>query len=291
MHSPKNLLFLCLVWASCLGQATWAGSPVWLVENSQNKLYLAGTIHLLRPTDYPLPQALNYAYQQAQILVFETDINSSSDPTFTRQMAEAMLLPPDQQLQDLLSASTLAMLEDYLQANHLTLAQFARLKPAMIALTLTLTELGKIGAGNNGVDRHFFERASADSKVIKALETPLQQLEFLSSLGEGQEDLVIQHTLEDIKTLQQQFDNMIQSWRVGDYDRLQALFIEPMRTHFNPLYQQLLVQRNENWLPEIVQMLSSEETEMILVGTAHLLGEEGLVSRLHQTGFKITPLD
>jgi uncharacterized protein YbaP (TraB family) len=64
-----------------------------------------------------------------------------------------------------------------------------------------------------------------------------------------------------------------------------------MKEKFNPLYQQLLVQRNNNWMPEIIRYLQTPETEMILVGAAHLLGADGLINQLRQAGYKISPLN
>jgi len=290
-HGPVALKILLFLFSCSLLQPAWAGSPVWLVESNHSKLYVAGTIHLLRASDYPLPAALQQAYRQSRILTFETDIDNSQDPAFARQMAAAMLLPPNTQLQDVISSETLSSLQQYLHSNQLELSRFERFKPTMIALTLVLSELYKIGAGNDGVDLHFFNQAKKDGKTITALETAQQQLEFLSKMGEGQEDIIIQQTLADIRNLQTQFDDMISSWRSGDVKKLETLFVEPMRQQFNPVYQQMLVQRNDNWMPQIIRMLSTAETEMILVGTAHLLGTDGLLFRLRQAGYKITPLD
>ena len=44
-------------------QSVFAASPVWLVESGQNRLFLAGTIHVLRASDYPLPEAFETAYK------------------------------------------------------------------------------------------------------------------------------------------------------------------------------------------------------------------------------------
>jgi len=52
-----------------------------------------------------------------------------------------------------------------------------------------------------------------------------------------------------------------------------------------------LVQRNLNWLPQIMDYLKTPETEMVLVGSAHLLGKDGLIKLLKQAGLKITQLD
>lgn len=268
-----------------------AASPVWLVESGHNKLYLAGTVHLLRASDYPLPDALKRAYVESQTLAFETNIDQTSDARYVQQVMQAVTLPQGTTLKDKLSTQTLSQLEDYLLKNQLQLNHFNAFKPSMVAMSLSLLELKKLGAGAYGVDRFYFNMAKTDGKKTLALESVQQQLQFLSDMGEGLEDLMIQQTLEDIKTLPSQFNAMIASWRQGDIDRIEQLFVEPMREQFNAIYQQLLVERNLDWLPQLIKYLDSAETEMVLVGIAHLIGKDGLLNLLKLAGYRITQLD
>ena len=274
-----------------LSTAAWSASPVWRVEANGRTLFLVGTIHVLRAKDYPLPSALEQAYAQATRLVFETDIDAGNNPEFTREMLAAVTLPANQQLQQLLNKDTLAELENHLRSRGMTLAQFESFKPAMIAITLTVQELQRLGVGDLGVDRFYFEQAKRDGKMTLALETPQQQIGFIANMGKGLEDLMIRQTLEDIKTLDTQFEDMITSWRDGDTSTLEALFVTPMRDEFDPIYQQLLVERNRDWMPKLIEYLDTPDIEMVLVGSAHLLGEEGLLQMLQQRSYRVTQMD
>ncbi len=291
MQLEKILCLICLLGTICFQCPTWAGSPIWLIENNQNRVYLAGTIHLLRSSDYPLPAVLDYAYKDSQIVAFETSLDSHTDPNFAKKMVEAMSLPAHQKLEDLISEQTLMALKNHLENQGLSLSSISHLKPGMIALTLTLAELRKIGALNQGVDHYFYNQALKDRKLIQTLESPAQQLAFLATLGQGQEDLIIQHTLEDIKTISQQFEDMISSWKTGNHTRLKELFIDPMQKHFYPVYEQLLVKRNKNWMPVLINMLETPETEMVMVGTAHMLGKDGLIEQLNLAGYTVSQLE
>ena len=48
-------------------------------------VYLGGTIHLLRKSDFPLPAEFDQAYQKSDSLVFETDIRSLSSAELQRE--------------------------------------------------------------------------------------------------------------------------------------------------------------------------------------------------------------
>ena len=48
-------------------------TSLWVARNGAHKVYLAGTIHLLRASDYPLPRAFDAAYANSTALYFELD--------------------------------------------------------------------------------------------------------------------------------------------------------------------------------------------------------------------------
>ena len=73
--STSLLLSLCLQAAS-----------VWKVSNDQHNLYIGGTIHVLTPKDYPLAKEYDLAYQAADKVIFETDMEAVSSPEFGQKM-------------------------------------------------------------------------------------------------------------------------------------------------------------------------------------------------------------
>ena len=284
----KKTLLLCL---SLLAFNAVAASPVWVVEGDGNKLFLAGTVHVLREADYPLPAAFEQAYRQSQSLAFEIDIDQTRSPQFIQRMANAFKLPEGVGIEQLLSPETLQRLALHLRSNGLSLQQFKGLKPSMIATTLTMFELRKLGAAHEGVDTFYQRKATEDGKQVLALESAEEQIVYLSKMGDGHEDLMIQQTLDDVDSLAGQFQDMLTAWRQGDNKMLQKLFVDSLQRDFAPLYQELLVERNHNWLPQLLQYLDTPATEMVLVGSAHLVGEDGLLQMLESKGYRVSQLD
>lgn len=284
----KGILLLTLL---CLCFRLLAASPVWKIEHGASRLYLAGTVHLLRDTDYPLPAAFEAAYRDAEILAFEVDIDSTQGHEFQRLLARSVLLPPSTRLSDLLRDDTLQQLEDYLNANRMGLARFQRLKPGMLATSLTMQELGKLGVNSEGVDAYYYAKARADAKTILALETAQEQIRLLTGMGKDNPDELILRTLQEIRSLESDFAAMLEAWRRGDSVKLQELFIDPMRLQFESIYRELLVDRNTRWLESLRDWLDTPQTEMVLVGSAHLVGQDGLITRLQAAGFSVTQLD
>ena len=68
-----------------------AETSLYEITKGDQKIYLGGTIHVLRNSDYPLPAEFEQAYERAKILVLETDMKKASSPEFGKQMAQAFM--------------------------------------------------------------------------------------------------------------------------------------------------------------------------------------------------------
>jgi uncharacterized protein len=86
------------------------------------------------------------------------------------------------------------------------------------------------------------------------------------------------------------FVSMIKYWRSGDIDSLNNLIIDSMKKDSPKMYQSILVDRNNNWIPKIEQYFATSEVEFVLVGAAHMIGEDGLINLLVKKGYKVTQL-
>ena len=72
-----------------LFSSTWtmfAESSVWKVQKDDAVMYLGGTVHLLRESDFPLPEEFNKAYEASETVVLETDVEEVNDPSFQRKL-------------------------------------------------------------------------------------------------------------------------------------------------------------------------------------------------------------
>ncbi len=280
------LTLTLLLWQSLL----LADTSVWKVSKDDKALYIGGTLHVLAPSDFPLPGSFQKAYQQAQTLVFETDLSALATPDFQMQMLRVLTYTDGKTLKSLLKEDTYRRLQAYCQSRGLLLENFLHFKPGLLSITLTMFELQRMGISSAGVDEHFHELGKKDRKTVKKLETTEQQLQFLATMGEGQEDQLILSTLNEMGVLSEMMETMRAAWRSGDSDKLLETAITPMRKDYPELYQTLLVSRNNRWLPQIEAMFDTPETEFILVGTLHLIGPDGVIERLQKAGYKIEQL-
>ncbi len=277
------ILFICCTFCS---QAL-AASPIWQITSGRYKIYIGGTIHVLAESDFPLPRVFDRAYKKADILVFETDIGKTAEPEFSSQVMELMTYPGQTTLKSKLSAGTYADLTAFSTERGIEVHALNKFKPGMVMAVLTLAEGARAGAVAAGVDEHFYLQGQKDNKPMQFLEEPMAQISFLSQIGIGKEDEMIAYILKDIGSLKDLLPVMKKAWRTGNNKLMFDATLAPLKAEYPDLYATMMVDRNLAWLPAIEKMLKTPETEFILVGAAHLAGDQGLIRLLKQKGFRV----
>ncbi len=253
-------------------------------------IYLGGTCHVLREADFPLPQEFDQAYKASQVVVFETDLGKLQEPATQQKFLARAMFSDGSTVDKHLSAKAYAALSAYAQANDIPLQAFGRYKPSMLMTTLTLLELMKLGVTQQGVDNVYYARATTDKKAVEGLETVDQQIDYVVSMADGNEDAFVDYSIEEMKTLKEQFELLAGAWRTGDAGKLDELMDRELRTRQPQIYKKLIVERNRNWLPVIDTYQKTRQTRFVLVGVAHLVGPDGLIEALMKKGYKVDKL-
>lgn len=280
-----GLLFLCV-----LSTTSLAKTSLWEISKGSQKAYVAGTIHVLSESDYPLPAEFTSAFNASDRVIFETDMKKMESIEFQQKMIATLRYPPDETLQQYLSSTAYKKLAQYSLTHDIPMQMLNQFKPGMVSIILTMTELKAQGYTAEGVDKYFALKADKAGMPAGELETVEEQLHFLADMGKGSESDFILYTLEDMNELASFIGEMKRLWREGNYNDMDTLAILPMKNEFPGLYDTLLVERNTNWMPKIESMINDAGVEMIMVGTLHLVGSDGILSQLEAKGYTIKQL-
>lgn len=287
----KKLLTLLSVVLLLSLPAVQAETSVWQVTKGEQRLYIAGTVHLLPPEQFPLPQEFSQAYREADTLVFETDVRELETAKGMQLLMQHAMYSDGRSLSQVLSANTYQQLQQYAKTQGVDLAPLNQFKPDFVLLTLMQVALQKAGMAGEGVDMHFLKQAVADNKPMLFLETVEQQLAMLLNISAENEDAFVMQNLQQLSELEVELTKIIAAWRSGDTGTMAELAMAFTDTpEGKQFYDALLVQRNKNWLPQLEQMLATPEIELVLVGALHLAGEANVLQLLREQGYSIKQL-
>lgn len=261
-----------------------AQTSVWKVTRGDSMLYLGGTCHVLRASDFPLPAEFDHAYAAATAIYFETDLKRVDSPEMQQIVLTRGVFPEGTTLETSLSAEAWAVVQTYCEKKGMPPARIAPLRPWLFTVMVAQMELQKLGVTAEGVDLRYFRQATADAKTIGELETFERHIDFITAMGAGRESEMIVHTLEDLDRAAAELPALLSAWRSGDLAKIETLLIAELREKFPDLHQQLLVQRNHDWMPVITRLLATPETEFVLAGVGHMAGPDGLIALLQASG-------
>ena len=261
---------------------------VWVVDAPNGgRLYLCGTIHILREKDYPLAPAYEAAYMYSNKLVLELPPGAASGPELTSRMSQLGMYSADTSLEAHVTKETWENVKQWSGKRGLEASSMNRYRPWFVALLITSMEYAALGAKpDKGVDTHFEERAKKDGKPAEGLESVEFQIQLFASLSDKQQNELLEQTLGEISSVAEEFEKMILAWKNGELEDLRAmLFREAER--YPDLMNLFLTARNLSWMDRLEQMLKNGEKAMILVGTGHFTSDTGLIELLRKRGYRV----
>jgi uncharacterized protein YbaP (TraB family) len=227
------------------------------------------------------------AFEGAQHVCFETDISAMEDPKTQLSMLSKAQLPAGQTLADQVSKETYAKLSAHLKEAGLPIAAFDSFRPWFVAVGLLALELPKMGLDpEQGLDKHYYQRAKKAGKTTQGLETVEFQVNLLAELSKEDNQAFLESTLKDIKNVRTLLDQLIAAWQKGDATKLDSMLHEAL-TEYPAIYRRLLLDRNKLWADELEKLAKGDKPVLVVVGAAHLVGKDSVVELLEKRGFKV----
>lgn len=282
------LTLLAVPQAAVARDAAPDAPALWKIDGPQGDVYLFGSVHLLpQGVNWRTP-ALDAALNEAQVIAFEIDLDEASDISATQKLiAKLGLLPHGTTLRKMLAPEQRAKFDRVATAIGIPPASLDPLRPWLAAVTIGVQWVVSKGYDpSSGVDQRIWAWAKTNNKGRVPLETSEEQLNAFASLTREQEIEFLILSLDQIEDTPKMLEDLLRAWRKGDTKALDKLLNEGMKD-FPALNKRLLDDRHAKWLPQIEKMIADGRTHVVVVGTAHLVGEGSVVDLLRQKGVKV----
>ena len=263
---------------------------LWKVSDADNHVYLLGSFHLLKPDDYPLPAEVDRAFDDAESLLFEVDPAALTSPETVATMQKYMAYEDGKSLSTVLPKATLEKLGTLVSASGGSLQAMEQSEPWAVSLGLVMGITQAMGFKPElGLDRNLMERAAKAGKPATGLESVDDQIKAMDSVPYSEQADGLDEFLSDPKKAIRQMQDMHAWWRAGDIVNLDEQLRGEMARKTPQSYKLLDVDRNNAWLPQIEKRLTGSKSDdtLVVVGSLHLLGSDGLVEKLRAKGYKV----
>jgi uncharacterized protein len=279
-----GLASLLLFVSACSITQAHGETAVWSVKGQHNTVFLAGSVHALPKDHAEFSPQLEQAYAAAEVVVMEVDLDDMNPLEAMQFVTSRGTLPLDQSLADLVGADEYARVNQTAQSLDVPEIVIARLEPWAAAMVLTQFALQKSGFDPQlGIDMQLVERARADGKPIEGLETVIDQLSIFDGRSLEEQTRFLIESVDDMPTLERDLERLVSAWRAGDMRGLEKEFRKE-RAQAPGLYDELLGARNRKWMPKIEALLDDDQDYLVVVGTLHFVGRDGLLMLLKDAG-------
>ncbi len=283
------LLIILLLPAFAPAQVVGNGynnSLIYKIQSDTNTVYLLGSLHALAEEYYPLTRSFTYSYYNSQKVIFEIDPEILFSTTPKPEIEQQSMFTNGMTLKKALTPKTYGLLIKKLREMGINPKDVAKYKPWKIYMLVGSTlDSAKDFRPDLGIERYFYQKAKDAGKATGGLETLQDQLNVFDKLSFKEQEALLLEVLQGGKTQEKRFVQMVKSWHQGNLNGMEQ-FVETFKA-YPRFYQAILVKRNHNWVPQIEEFLKDTKNYFVVVGVAHLAGEDGLLALLRDKGYTL----
>jgi uncharacterized protein YbaP (TraB family) len=250
-------------------------------------IFLLGSVHLLSAEAGRLPAVVDSAFDRAKTVAFETSFDSIQ--AHAMELMTRARYANGATLRSSMSPAGVARLDTVLKSYGLSVDQVNGFKPWFVSMLLMQTVMQRANYQSQfGVDMQLNARAHTANKSIVGLESAQAQIAMFDALSAAdQERMVLQSNGPDSAT--RVLAKIKDAWMMGDVAGMDEMLNQGLKD-VPTLFDKLVIDRNEAWIPKIEEMLKGRDDALIVVGCGHLVGKYGLVELLRAKGYTVDQL-
>lgn len=291
-HNLIKALLFCLtlllsnvlhaeVTAEFISETGYDKGILWKISSAGGKnSYLFGTIHVEDPKVTRLNRKLIRAIQRSKSMSLEL----VPDPQLQQKSMLAMLYTDGRTLKGVVGTSLYNRSIEAMNKRGMPEQMVSLMKPWAVSTMLSLPK----PITGEFLDKKLYNFAKARGHRIYALESFEEQITVFNSLTRKEQIKMLKHTLDDLKNIPAQFEQLKNAWLNSDLALLESLSMQQFdvpdtKSKFK---ESILDNRNISML-ERMQPRLEEGRAFIAVGALHLVGKKGLLHLLAEKGYTV----
>jgi uncharacterized protein YbaP (TraB family) len=258
---------------------------MWKVTSPTTTVYLVGSIHVATPDLYPLPDGMESAFAASKVLAVEVNVRnleSKSSSDLTQALGS---YGPGDSLSKHISKQTSDALDAFCAKHGVPREALEGYKPWLAGLTSAVIAFQQAGEEFHlGVDEHFLDEVKGGQR-IEEFETADYQVSIFSSSSEEEQEQLLASSLKEVDAVKEWTSKVQQAYITGDDVALKKM----LEAQFEPrtFYKRLIEDRNVNMEKKIEEYLKGKEPCFVVVGSGHMIGDNGIVKMLEDKKYKV----
>jgi uncharacterized protein YbaP (TraB family) len=254
-------------------------SVLWEVSGNglTKSSYLFGTIHMICGKDFVMQPKATVAFSKTSKLALEFNIVDPDELAIVQQATIGK-----EPLSKKLTATQIAQLEEILQkSGGVSLAQVDNYT---LGTVMSLLFVKAYGCSDlKSYEMEVIDKAKVSNKPIVGLEKAADQVDFLNKSYTDDEMIsYMKHINADMS------NKMVKDYTNEDINSIYAMMTDKVLMPGNSK-KIILDNRNLNWSKKMPGMMEKESV-FFAIGSAHLVGELGVINLLKKAGYSVKPI-
>lgn len=245
-------------------------------------VHICGSVHILHKKQKKLIERYENYLRSAEHIAFETDLTQSSliDNTL-------LYYPSGLKIQNDIPNELYKKAKQLWDLYGIIGIEFDLLKPCTAATWMFLNYAEKRGYNEaNGIDQALLTRAKKiDSKNLIQLEDINAPLRAFDTASKEEQIQYLETVTCKLKDQFRELETMIQCIIHSNIEWLRS-YLENNLKLYPTLFNNLVIERNRNWLPKLLDVIKFNQPVLIVVGALHCVGTSGLPNLLLQKGIQ-----
>ncbi|WP_299640600.1 TraB/GumN family protein [uncultured Ruegeria sp.] len=284
---------------SAVAEIAYPEGNHWIARKGDTVLHIIGTLHTFDPRMEEVIDRLSPELNKADAFYFE--VTQEDMNAFEKNMANdltAVMITSGPTLIDLMTEDDWDALSTALAQRGIPGWMAAKMRPWFLTMMLSIppcmiqdpnatygmdARLNDL-AVEKGIPQHSLERIEDLMAMFDShpLEKQVESLVRLSGAMQGNADQLV--TMANAY-MEEKHAEIIQFAHIQGLEQ-SGLSPEAFDAEWRNFEQQMLVQRNANWMEQIMDI--RDQTVVIAVGAGHLSDDYGLLNQLEKAGYVLT---
>ena len=257
-------------------------SLLWKISGNglEKPSYLYGTMHAVCETN--IDDKVMKAFDETNQLYLEVDMD---DPNLQASMMGGLMMKDGVTITSLITEEEAKKLDAFLQKNiGFSLKMINTFKPFSIS-SMYIPKL--LDCPMKAVDTELMNISVAQNEEVFGLETIEDQMAVFDKIPyDVQIEELLKSAETDLKKDKEEMKKMLTIYKSEDIEAMLAFTKESENKIASDFEEELLINRNQNWIP-IISKVAKEKPTFFGVGAGHLAGDKGVIKLIRKKGFKV----
>lgn len=277
---------------------------IWEVKSDTSTVYLVGSIHVANDDTYPLQQKILDAFESSDAIAVEVDVVAmQQDSELMIEISNMMLYTDGTNLTNHISEDTLSKFNDYVAEYGISMLSSEQIellymyKPWVLYSLISNDMIEEAGFdSNSGIDVYFINKANEKGMEVIEVESARFQYDMMDSYSEELQEYLLKSLMTESREASiKELKDMLDIWENGDVLALETLLAgettnltEDELALYNEYNKAMIIDRNIAMADKVEELLKGDKDVFYMVGSAHMVGEDGIVQLLQERGYTVT---